>query len=260
MGFVVFILGLVLGSFLGALSYRMPKGINISKGRSVCPKCKKQIAWYDNIPVLSYLLLAGKCRNCKKSISARYPIIELVTALVFVVAYNFLTSILTNIPWLPSNLLLSLGLILLIALLTLLILIVDSEHQIIPDEVVYILFALVVIVMILNGFTPIYGYIATGFCAALFLLMIHLLTGGRGMGLGDVKLAIAIGTILGPISTVVWLFVSFILGGVIGTFLLMLRRAKLKDQVAFGPFLIVSFYIVAIYGQQLVDLLFPYLF
>lgn len=259
MSIIVFVIGLVMGSFLGALSYRIPRNIKISQGRSICPKCKKNIAWYDNIPVLSYLLLQGKCRNCGKSISMRYPIIELFTAFTFVLSYLLRDEISSNITWLPANELLRVGMLLFLAFIMVAIIIIDLEHQIIPDELIFMLWGVVLVSFILNSFTPIYAYLAAGFFSALFLLIIHLLTGGKGMGLGDVKLAIVMGTILGPVLTVLWLFISFILGGFVGAFLLVLQKAKMKDRVAFGPFLIVSFFIVAVYGGKLVSLFFPYL-
>src|SRR5258708_17197299 len=80
---LLFVLGLIIGSFLGALSYRLPRNMSISKGRSICPNCKHQIAWFDNIPLLSYVILLGKCRNCHKKISWREPAIELATGITF---------------------------------------------------------------------------------------------------------------------------------------------------------------------------------
>ena len=84
---LVFVLGLIVGSFIGALTWRMPRYESIKKGRSVCPKCRNKIRWFDNIPVLSFFLLGGRCRNCKKKISKRYPLIEFTTALLFVFLY-----------------------------------------------------------------------------------------------------------------------------------------------------------------------------
>src|SRR3989344_75443 len=89
----IFIIGLVVGSFVGALSYRLPRGISIIKGRSFCPNCRKQVFWYDNIPLLSFLIIGGKCRNCRKSISIRYPLIETLTAFVFLGIYFLLQGV-----------------------------------------------------------------------------------------------------------------------------------------------------------------------
>lgn len=258
MGIIIVLLGLVMGSFLGALTYRMPRNVGINEGRSRCPKCKKQIAWYDNIPVLSYLLLGGKCRHCHKEISLRYPIIELLAAITFFLVYVFRSNLMINLPWVPESIILSLIILLTLSFFMLAILVIDAEHQIIPDVFVYLIWGIVVGCMIFGGFTPIYAHIAAGFVAALFLLLINLATKGKGMGLGDVKLAIAIGTMLGPLLTIVWYFLSFIIGGIYGTLLLASHKAKMRDKVAFGPFLIVSFFIVIALGDRLVNILFPY--
>src|SRR5260221_14472708 len=113
------ILGLVIGSFLSAFTYRFPRDISTAKGRSKCPRCGSLISWYDNIPLFSFILLSGKCRNCQKPISIRYPIIELTTAVVFVVVgFNILNLVL--------------------ACILISIFVIDFEHQIIPDELIFI--------------------------------------------------------------------------------------------------------------------------
>jgi len=254
------IIGLVLGSFLGALSYRLPRNLNIAKGRSFCPKCKKQIAWYDNIPLLSYMLLGGKCRNCHKNISLREPLIEIFTAFVLSTALIYRQSIVSNLSWLPENIILQLVIIFVLAAALITIFVIDIEQQIIPDSLVFLIFGIVVGNMILNGFTPIYDYLTAGFVGSLFLLVVHLLTAGKGMGLGDVKLALALALMLGPTQSILWYFISFILGGCVGVFLMLLKNAKMKDKVAFGPFLILSFFIVAVFGSELTAIIFPYVF
>ncbi len=259
MVWLIFVLGLVIGSFIGALSYRIAIGIPISKGRSQCPTCRKQIAWYDNIPVLSYFLLGGKCRHCKKSISIRYLLIELATGVIFAFSFLYAEQIASNILWLPANSLYQLAIIVVLVFLSIVIFVVDSEHQIIPDGAVFAMWVFTLIVMILTSFTPIYGFILSGLVAALFLLVVNLATKGKGMGLGDVKLALAIGTVLGPLYATVWIFLSFILGGIVGSMMLVFKHAKIKDKIAFGPFLIISFFTVSLFGAEIVKILFPYL-
>jgi len=145
----IFTAGLIAGSFIGALTYRLPRGLSILYGRSFCPKCKSKISWYDNIPLLSYALLNGRCRHCKKIISRRYPIIELSTAVIFVLLgylvenclkssmkTSFHNSILCGTSDLFGQLTLLYLLILTSSLIA--IFITDLEHKIIPDGLVFI--------------------------------------------------------------------------------------------------------------------------
>lgn len=228
---LLFILGLVFGSFVSALSYRFPKKLSFVKGRSICPQCKKQIAWYDNIPLLSFILLGGKCRNCKKAISIRYPLIELTSGIGFVL-------IGINPVWLS------------IFVLLLTILVIDFENQIIPDEMVFLGIVVLSLYYLVIG-TPLFPGLLAGFWSGLFLLFIHLVTRGKGMGLGDVKLALLGGLVVGTRLTFVWLLSSFLTGGLIAFILILVKGAKLKDRVAFGPFLIIGLAIAKMYGEKI---------
>lgn len=228
----------MIGSFLAAFSYRLPKDISIARGRSFCPKCKKMIDWYDNIPLFSYIALRGKCRNCKKHISFRYPLIEFFTALGFIFIYlHFFPDFISVIFYL------------LIYSLLVLIFIIDLEHQIIPDTLVFygIIFVLIYFVLINSYFFP---NIFAGFFASSLLMLIHLFTRGRGMGLGDVKFAVLGGMIMGLNFFLVWLFASFLTGGMVGIILILGRRAGLKDKIAFGPFLVIGLVITVFFGQN----------
>ena len=234
----VFILGLLFGSFFSALSFRMTRNISISRGRSLCPNCKHKISWYDNIPLFSFLMLWGRCRNCKKKISIRYPIIEAVTAIGFLYIY---LSDGSAIHMLYS--------ILIFATLVL-IFVIDFEHQIIPDSLIFF-GILVTVLKILILDQSIYSGLFAGFLAATLLLLLNIITKGRGMGLGDVKFAVLGGLILGLNYFLIWLFVSFLTGGIYGTILILGRRAGLKDKVAFGPFLIIGLIITQIWGEKI---------
>ena len=227
--FVEFVLGSIFGSFLGALIYRFPRSISIAEGRSFCDKCKKQISWYDNIPILSFLILGGKCRNCKSKIPGINFIIELTTGIGFVV-----------IGFQPVPLILF---CLLEVIFT-----IDLEHQIIPDIFIFIGLA----VLFLN---QTYSSLLAGFLAASFLLLIHLFTKGRGMGLGDVKFAVLGGAVVGLQLTFVWLFLAFLTGATVGIILILAEKAKIKDKIAFGPFLVIAIPLTIVYGQRLIDLI-----
>lgn len=228
----LFVLGLIFGSFISALSYRYPKGISNISGRSFCDNCKKQLGWRDNIPLLSYLILGGRCRNCKSKISLRYPLIELVTGLGFVlIGFQILPLILFCILEI--------------------IFIIDLENQIIPD--LFIFFGL--LISILNFQFIIFNSLLAGFLCALFLLLIHLVTKGRGMGLGDVKFAVLGGMIVGLSLFPIWLFMAFLTGAAVGSILILGKKAGLKSKIAFGPFLVISVPITLLWGQKIIDII-----
>ncbi len=222
------ILGLVVGSFIGAYTYRYPRGISIAKGRSFCPKCKKKISWFDNIPIGSFLFLKGKCRRCGKKISLRYPLIELAGAIGFVI-------------FAPNIFLIFVFSVLLA------IFVIDLEEKIIPDELVFAGVFAAFLVFLLTDFN-FYASLLAGLGAAGLLLLINLVTRGYGMGLGDVKLALFLGMLLAPTEAMLWLLVSFLFGGAVGFSLLILGKARLKQKIAFGPFLISAFFVVLIWG------------
>jgi leader peptidase (prepilin peptidase)/N-methyltransferase len=257
---LIFILGLVAGSFLGAFTYRLPRGIGITSGRSFCPKCKKKIAWSDNIPVLSYFLLSGKCRRCNRKISLRYPLTELGTAVVFVLVYClFERGELGKLGGLGVLNFLTLPYFLFVASILIAVFVTDFEHRIIPDELVFVTFGLVLVILVLFAPNMFYINVLSGLVVSLFLLILHLVTLGRGMGLGDVKLALLGGTFLGWQLTIVWQFLSFLTGAVVGIFLILIGKAKLGKQIAFGPFLVVSFFITLLGGSVLLEIFFPFL-
>lgn len=245
MAFLVFLFGLVIGSFLAAFTYRRPRNIAISKGRSFCPNCKHSLAWYDNIPLFSYLYLRAKCRYCKKPISPRYFLIELSTGILFLISYLIFPSIVDKLPYLfhISYLPSLISVFLLIGLLVF-IFVVDFENQLILDESVWFGFLLILSLFFISGYQNIWLNLLGGFLASLALLFIYFATRGGGMGLGDVKFALLGGTILGIPLAINWLLVSFIIGGIVGVILLLFKFAKLKDKIAFGPFLVIGFLIV----------------
>jgi len=259
----VFLFGLIIGSFLGALTYRLPRGISIyKKSRSFCPKCKNPIAWYDNIPVLSYIVLRGRCRHCHKNISLRYPLIELFTAtlmLLIVQALNSCNTLLLGEEMCRWNAVLGLWsypLFLFLVASFMFILVVDTENMIILDSLVFVVFTLALFLLVFFRVNVLYINVFSGFLIALILLVLHLVTKGRGMGLGDSKLALTGGLFLGFPGSIYWLFLSFIIGAIAGIIMIVARRATLGRQIPFGPFLVISFFAVLIFGSYINNLLF----
>ena len=239
----LFIFGLVFGSFFAAFSWRYPKRISIVKGRSFCPKCRKQINWYDNIPLLSFVFLRGRCRNCKKKISIRYPIIEVTTAIGFLAIFVLQGLSLQSVYSIV------------IFSILFLIFIIDFENKIIPDDLVFLGFIPVLLYTIYYVPIPLFSSLLAGFISATLLLLIHLITRGRGMGLGDVKFAVLGGMIVGLNLMLVWLFLAFLTGAVAGIILILGRKAGLKDQIAFGPFLVLAIPITLIWGQKIIEIM-----
>jgi len=237
---LIFILaiGLALGSFLGALTHRLPRKESFVKGRSRCPRCRAEIKWYDNLPLLSFLLLGGRCRSCGQKISLRYPLIEVATAIGILGIY---------LLGLQSPIFL-----VLVLLTTISIFVIDLEKKIIPDELIFLGLGLTTLALFLGWGDNFYLHLLGGFSSSFFLLLIHLLTRGRGMGLGDVKYALFAGTFLGWPRSVSWLFLSFLTGAGVGVILILLGKAKLGKHIAFGPFLAFSLILAYLFGETLI--------
>jgi leader peptidase (prepilin peptidase)/N-methyltransferase len=223
--------GLLVGSFLNALIYRLPRDINIALPRSSCPNCKKLIYWYENIPVLSFIFLRGKCSGCQTKISMQYPLIELLSGL----AAMFLA---------PSDLssqsvftfLFYFG----VFSAFLVHFIVDLKHQILPDSVNIYLACLFFAVSLVNRhwtFWLIGSSIGLGF-PLLVSWAFYKLRGQIGLGGGDIKLYAALGLYLGPLGIIHNIFLSCFLGAVIGVLLMVFKIIKRENPIPFGPFII----------------------
>lgn len=260
---LLFIFGVVIGSFLSAYTYRAPLGDLVSRGRSYCDRCKKQLVWYENVPLLSFIALRGKCSGCDKKISRRYPIIEGMTGLLFVlIGERFFNCVNLGVSqvvcsW-SSHGLLTLPLLLVIASIFIAIFVIDYEHQIIPDELVFFTMSIIFFAYLL-GDVPIYIPLLSGFSTATFLLLLNIFTFGKGMGLGDVKFAIPAGMVLSFPLSLVWMFLSFLMGAIVGLVLIASGKSKFGKHIPFGPFLVLSFFITLLYGEWLLQF-FPYLY
>jgi len=256
----IFSLGAVIGSFLEVFTYRYPRKINLIKGRSFCINCKTKIAWYDNIPLFSYLYLKGKCRNCKKAIPLRSPLIEASTASLFLLVFLSRARIFSNVSWLNEfPTLFSILLLLLTASVLIAVFVIDLEHQIILDELVWIGLAALLFTLFFSFRISPFVLFLPGFLAGLFLLFLNIATKGRGMGLGDVKLALFLGSFLGFPTVVSFLFLSFVIGALVGIVLLATSQKGLKDKVAFGPFMVVSFFLCLFFAEGLNLIFFPFI-
>lgn len=231
-------LGLAVGSFLNVVIYRVPLGLSVVRPGSACPGCRTPIAPRDNIPLLSWLLLRGRCRSCGTPISARYPLVELLTAVTWLATAAWANAT-GNLGLLPLLLVLASAGIALFA--------IDLEHHRLPDAIVLPLYPVTVAGLALDGMvTGEWPLIPALLGTAVWVLVIGglwLATGGRGMGFGDVKLAPVLGATLGWVdvgAAAVALFAAFALGAVVGIALLAARRAGRKSALPFGPFLLLG--------------------
>jgi leader peptidase (prepilin peptidase)/N-methyltransferase len=231
-GIFSLVFGLLIGSFLNALIYRLPRDINIALPRSSCPHCKKIIVWYENIPVLSFLFLKGKCSGCGGRISWRYPAIELLTGLVSFALFPISTE------W---KLILNYLFYFSVFCVFLSHLLIDLEHQILPDSL-NIFLGVVIFSYALYYYHWTYWLIG-GLVGFLFPLAVtwgfYLLRGQIGLGGGDIKLFGVLGLYLGPLGVIHNIFFSCFLGSIVGISLILFKKMDKKNPIAFGPYIII---------------------
>jgi len=250
--FLIFSLGACLGSFTNVCIYRLPKNKQIVSGRSFCPKCKKKINWYDNLPLISFIILNSKCRNCKRVISSRYFIVELITGISFLLIYlnfkNPYTIIFLSI----------------LSLILIMIFFIDLENFIIPDSLNFIVMGLA----LLKNFLPNFGTmliheinqsIIGGMVGYLSIWLIIFLYKTfkkiDGMGFGDAKLMAGIGLLFGWQSIPFILFVSSILGLIFVVPSLIKKQKTMRTEIPFGPFIIAACLIYFAQGDLLYSLI-----
>lgn len=241
----IFLFGLVTGSFLNCVIYRIEVGEGFLRGRSYCPRCKHQLGFLDLVPVLSFLWLKGRCRYCQGKISWQYPLVELATGLLFVL--NFLRSDLLG----RSDLLIF-GFAIIPFLVV--IFVYDLKHYIIPDKVIYPAIGTALVYDLLKSdIRGISDFLIPAFGAAGFFLAIVLISRGKWMGVGDIKLAFLMGLILGYPNILVALFLAFLIGAIIGVGLIILGKKTIKSEVPFGPFLVISTMIALFWGKEIIN-------
>jgi len=236
-----FIIGLFFGSFLNVIIYRFPEMKDVFLGRSYCPKCKKTIPFYDLLPLFSYLILGGKCRFCRKSISIQYPIIEVATGLLFVLAYYIFGFNLSLIFYLP------------IFMLLVLIFVYDLKHLEIPEVFSWLFLALAILAGLFASIYSLDSFLLGGLVGGGILGILVGISDERWMGSGDIKIGLGFGFLLGYPNALLFLFLSFVIGAVFGVVAILVKKGKLKSQIPFAPFLIVSAIITLLFGQRLID-------
>lgn len=245
---ILFILGLFFGSFFLVLADRLPRGEAVLIGRSHCEFCKHKLAWHDLIPVISYIFLIGKCRYCHKNFGVRYPLVELSTGLLFVITFFLLQN---SIKYQVSSIMyIPLGFYLYITGTFIVIFLADMFYGIIPDVVLFPAIIVSILYLILNTKYLILTSVLAGFGAFGFFLLLFLLTRGKGIGFGDVKLALLVGLLTGFPGIIISLYIAFISGAIIALILITLGKKKLRgDTISFGPFILLGTYITIFFGD-----------
>ena len=234
------VFGAVIGSFLNVVAHRVPLGESLVSPGSRCPKCGAPVKPYDNVPVISWLVLRGRCRNCGTPISPRYPLVELATALAFaavVAVRGFDDDLVLELPFVAA----------LIALAA-----IDFDHKILPNKIVYPLAAYGVVATLLVDQDDLAENLIAGAGAFAFLLA-AVIAYPRGMGMGDVKLAGAMGLYLG-LSVIPALLAAFLSGSVVGLAIIAREGAAgRKKAVPFGVFLALGGIVGVLAGPELID-------
>jgi leader peptidase (prepilin peptidase)/N-methyltransferase len=240
---MMIVVGLCVGSFLNVCIYRIPRGGSLLRPRSRCPGCDHELSWFENIPVLSYVVLRGKCRRCRTGISIRYPVVELVTAVIFLAHY----AVFGLSALLVVRLLFACAMIVLFA--------IDLEHQILPDVIT--LTGLVVGLICSLAFPPgvldaLLGALLGGGVLWLIAEAYFRFSGQEGMGGGDIKMLAMVGAFLGWQLVLLTLILASVVGALVGTLLLATRRGGMKLAVPFGTFLAAGALTASLVGPRLI--------
>ena len=291
MSIALFCIGAIVGSFINVLTRRYDGTVSVFhvsriRGRSHCESCKKELRWFELIPILSFVIQGGRCRSCHARLSLQYPFVEILSGLILA-AFPLFFSTYYMIPQLalfhePVGWFVWLMAVWILAALTLLTLsIIDLRLKLIPDELTILIAFLGIVSLVVQGvyhrfgavegsffetYAPIFGMRQNSIVNHIFAAVvglgifgvIYLITRGKGMGLGDVKLAAALGLLFGwPDSLLVFVFASLI-GFVAGIILIVFRGRTMKDAIPFGPFLALGAFLTWFFGNSFTKLYFGF--
>jgi leader peptidase (prepilin peptidase)/N-methyltransferase len=241
---MAFIVGACIGSFLNVCIYRLPAGISIVHPRSTCPQCNQAIASFDNIPIISYLVLMGKCRHCKTPIAIRYPLVELLTGILAMacsLAFGPTVHALVAFAFIATLIVVAF---------------IDLDHRIIPDRIslpgIPLFFLAALAVPTLTWQASAIGILAGGGSLFVVAWVYQMMTGREGMGGGDIKLLAMIGAMVGWRGILFTLFAASAIGTLVGV-LAMIRSGKgMRLAIPFGPFLAIGAVIYLFFGNALI--------
>lgn len=257
------LLGLMVGSFLNVVINRLNEGESFLSGRSRCPNCKTDLKWFELVPLLSFVFLLGKCRTCGAKISFQYFSVELATGLLFAGAAYFIFP--SGFAFESFDYLAALKLIywLIFVSLFVVMFVYDLKHYIIPNQTVYPAILISLFYNIFISFagdysffklsSPFAGGLFAAFLPAAFFLSLILISKGEWMGMGDVKLALAMGFFVGWPAILPALAFAFFSGSIVGLLLVFLQKKGFQSQIPFGPFLILGTLSAAVWGEKVVN-------
>lgn len=237
---IIFILGAIIGSFLNVCIYRIPREESIVYPPSSCTSCKNTIKWYDLVPIISYLFLKGKCRYCDEKVSIRYPIIEFTTGILFLITFIKYGISLEFIKYIVF-----ISILVVIGIIDL-----DTTDVYFSTTLTGIISSIMFLGIYVYLSMPVSGYIYGGIIGGGLLSAIILITKG-GMGWGDAEICLVCGLFLGWKLTIIMLFLSFIIGSVIGVTLILLGKKTRKDYIPFGPSIVMAAVITIFVGERI---------
>ena len=243
----IFILGLLIGSFLNVCIYRIPRGESIAYPPSHCTTCGNNIVAYDLIPVISWIFLRGKCRSCGEKISARYALVELTTAMLFLLTYfqyGLSISLLRYLILIPFLVVIAM---------------IDYDTMEVYTTTTWIAMGAGIVLLAVNFYlgqplvTYIYGGLLGAGTISFIILMSKLILGQEGMGWGDAEICGLCGVFLGFKLTLMMMFFSFIIGGVVGVYLLWFKKKNGRSEMPFGPSIIMAALLTIIWGDKILN-------
>lgn len=236
--FFIFLFGLMIGSFLNVCIDRIPIGKSIVIPPSSCENCGARLKIKDLFPVISWMFLGGKCRYCGESINIRYPLVELLTGILFALLFGKIDFEKVFLPYL------------ILTSILIIITFTDLDHQIIPNKVNLFTFIAFITLNLFSGYVEWKDALLGALIGGGFLYALALFTGA--MGMGDVKLMTVIGFYLGWERTILTLFLSFTIGGIFGILLLVFRKKGRRDTLSFGPWIAMASYITMLIGPEII--------
>jgi len=233
--------GLIIGSFLNVVILRFGTGLSVSRGRSRCFSCDHTLSWYELLPVVSYVIQMGRCRHCASRISMQYPLVEILTSFLFVVSTRELLSMDVSPLYLMAYFLI----LFMIMSVYVVITVYDLRHKMIPDIFSYLASGVALLYVLISSPTLIVTHILSGIGAFLFFYVFWFFSKGRLMGLGDGKLALSLGILLGPSGTVTAILIAFWSGALVSIVLIIRDKiahrklgVTMKSEIPFAPFII----------------------
>jgi prepilin signal peptidase PulO-like enzyme (type II secretory pathway) len=249
---LIFVLGMIIGSFLNVVIFRLKTNETIFRKRSHCNFCQKKLNWYELIPLMSFIIQLGRCRGCKKKISWQYPLVELFTGVIFLLIFIFFGQV-WRFPYTVY-----VCFLFLIFCFLIIIFVYDLKHYLVAEKIIYpaIILAFLFNIFIwifTNNFQIFVSSIIAGLLAGGFFLILVLISKEKWMGKGDILIGVLMGLILGMPMTIVGLILAFLIGAIVSLVLMALKKKKMKSEIPFGPFLVLGTAISIFWGNVLLN-------